>query len=103
VLHCGPGWSLSGGAGGSVCTATYPITTNGNATTIILTAPKGAGLFGGWSYNCVPSLSNGQTTNPDGTPVVIQEGGPNYCVVTFLPVGPGLTGGPNITVGAIFN
>jgi hypothetical protein len=99
VLHCGPGWALNGGAGGSVCTATYPLTTNGNPTVIVLTAPKGAGLFGGWSYNCTPSDINGNPLNPS----TITEGGPNYCVVTFLPVGPGLTGGPNITVGAIFN
>jgi hypothetical protein len=103
VLHCGPGWSLpvaaggSGGAGGSVCTATYPLTTNGTQTKIILTAPKGAGLFGGWSYNCLPSDSAGNLLSPP----TINEGGPNYCLVTFTPNN--ADQGPNITVGAIFN
>jgi uncharacterized protein YjdB len=103
VLHCGPGWSLpvasggSGGAGGSVCTATYPLTTNGNPTTIVLTAPKGAGLFGGWSYNCLPSDANGNLLSPP----TITEGGPNYCAITFTPNN--ANQGPNITVGAIFN
>jgi hypothetical protein len=103
VLHCGPGWSLpvasggSGGAGGSVCTATYPLTTNGKPTTIVLTAPKGAGLFGGWSYNCLPSDPNGNLLSPP----TITEGGPNYCAITFTPNN--ADQGPNITVGAIFN
>ena len=25
VMHCGPGWTLNGGTGGSVCVATYPV------------------------------------------------------------------------------
>ena len=54
VLHCGPGWALGGGTGGSVCTSTYPV-----GTKVVLTAPAGAGAFGGWSYNCVPSDENG--------------------------------------------
>jgi hypothetical protein len=97
VLHCGPGWALNGGAGGSVCTATYPLTQNGNPTKIVLTAPKGAGLFGGWSYNCQPSDSAGNLLSPPA----ITEGGPNYCLVTFTPND--ANQGPNITVGAIFN
>lgn len=75
VIHCGPGWT---GTGGSVCVATYPI-----GTTIILTAPKGAGLFGGWSSNCAPN------PNPP------TAGGPNECIITPTTF--------NETVGAIFN
>jgi Bacterial Ig-like domain (group 2) len=73
VLHCGPGWALNGGTGGSVCTATYPAN-----TPIVITA-KGSN-FGGWSYNC-----KNQVQNPDGS---------FSCTVT-------LTG--DDTVGAIFN
>ncbi len=62
VLHCGPGWT---GAGGSVCTATYPV-----GTTVTLTSPAGAGAFGGWSSNCTPV----------GTPTA---NGPNSCTVTL--------------------
>jgi Bacterial Ig-like domain (group 2) len=52
VLHCGPG-SPGAGLGGSVCTATYPLLTNGVPTTVTLTAPKQTGVkFGGWSSNC---------------------------------------------------
>lgn len=76
VLHCGPGWTLNGGAGGSVCTATYPV-----GTTVTLTAPAKSGAFGGWSYNCA---SNGPIT----------AGGPNSCTTTLTT---------NDTVGAIFN
>lgn len=76
VLHCGPGWTLNGGTGGSVCTATYPVD-----TTVTLTAPANAGAFGGWSYNC-------RNTGP------ITAGGPNRCTVTLTT---------NDTVGAIFN
>ncbi|MGO8932762.1 MAG: Ig-like domain-containing protein [Terracidiphilus sp.] len=75
VLHCGPG-SVGAGLGGSVCVATYPV-----GTTITLTAPAGAGAFGGWSYNCVP-LSG------------ITAAGPNSCQVTLTF---------DDTVGAIFN
>jgi uncharacterized protein YjdB len=75
VLHCGPG-STGAGLGGSVCVATYPV-----GTTITLTAPAGAGAFGGWSYNCVP-LSG------------ITAAGPNSCQVTLTF---------DDTVGAIFN
>jgi uncharacterized protein YjdB len=76
VLHCGPG-SNAAGFGGSVCVATYPV-----GTTVTLTAPAGAGAFGGWSYNC-PS-----TSGP------ITAAGPNTCVVTMTF---------DDTVGAIFN
>jgi len=38
VIHCGPGWALNGGAGGSVCTATYPY-----GTPVTLTAPATGG------------------------------------------------------------
>ncbi len=75
VLHCGPG-SNGAGLGGSVCVATYPV-----GTTVILTAPAGAGAFGGWSYNCAPT----------GT---VTAAGPNSCAVTLTF---------DDTVGAIFN
>jgi hypothetical protein len=79
VLHCGPGWT---GTGGSVCTATYPLFTNGLPTQVTLTAPAQTGVkFGGWSSNC---------TNT-GT---ITQAGPNTCTVTMIT--------DNI-VGAIFN
>ncbi len=76
VLHCGPGWTLNGGTGGSVCAATYPV-----GSTVTLTAPANAGAFGGWSYNCA-------NTGP------ITAGGPNSCTVTLTT---------DDTVGAIFN
>jgi hypothetical protein len=75
VIHCGPGWT---GTGGSVCVATYPI-----GTPFILTAPAGAGAFGGWSSNCVPNPNPPTAT------------GPNTCTLTPTTV--------NETVGAIFN
>ncbi|HET9101686.1 MAG TPA: hypothetical protein VFN62_14915, partial [Acidobacteriaceae bacterium] len=76
VLHCGPGWALHGGAGGSVCTATYPY-----GSTVILTAPAAGAAFGGWSSNCANT----------GT---ITAAGPNTCTVTLTT---------DDTVGAIFN
>jgi len=76
VIHCGPGWTANGGAGGSVCTATYPF-----GTVVTLTSPAGAGAFGGWSYNCTPT-----------TPVT--AAGPNTCQVTL---------DSDDTVGAIIN
>lgn len=76
VIHCGPGWTLNGGTGGSVCTATYPV-----GTTVTLTAPKTGANFGGWSYNCAAQ----------GT---VTAAGPNTCTVTLTT---------NDTVGAIFN
>jgi hypothetical protein len=79
VLHCGPGWT---GTGGSVCTATYPLLTNGLPTQVTLTAPAQTGVkFGGWSSNCTIT-----------TPVTAT--GPNTCVVTMVT---------DNTVGAIFN
>ena len=75
VLHCGPG-STGAGYGESVCVATYPV-----GSTITLTAPAGAGAFGGWSYNCVPTSA-------------VTAAGPNTCQVTLTF---------DDTVGAIFN
>ncbi|MFZ0337694.1 MAG: Ig-like domain-containing protein [Terracidiphilus sp.] len=89
VIHCGPGWTVEGNSGGSVCTATYPA-----GTLVILEAsqPSGAtGTFGGWSYNCTPSNSAG---NPLPGPIYWTAAGPNYCVVDLSS---------NDTVGAIFN
>jgi Bacterial Ig-like domain (group 2) len=76
VLHCGPGWALNGGTGGSVCTATYPV-----GATVTLTAPKTGANFGGWTFNC----------NAQGT---VTAAGPNTCTVTLTT---------NDSVGAIFN
>ncbi len=75
VLHCGPG-SNGAGFGGSVCVATYPV-----GTTVTLTAPAGAGAFGGWSYNCAATSA-------------ATAAGPNTCQVTMTF---------DDTVGAIFN
>jgi len=75
VIHCGPGWT---GTGGSVCVATYPI-----GTPVTLTAPAGTGNFGGWSVNCVP------VPNPP------TAAGPNQCILTPTNA--------SETVGAIFN
>jgi uncharacterized protein YjdB len=91
VIHCGPGWAANGGAGGSVCVATYPI-----GTTILLTAPTQAGVnFGGWSYNCTPSDVHG---NPLPGPTYWTAAGPNYCTVTLSA-----SAYTSTTVGAIFN
>ena len=77
VIHCGPGWT---GTGGSVCSAPYPI-----GTTVTLTAPQQTGVtFGGWSSSCTAT-----------TPVTAT--GPNSCTVTITD------SNPNVTVGAIFN
>ena len=96
VIHCGPGWTLNGGAGGSVCTATYPA-----GTKVVLTAPAGAGQFGGWSYNCTPSDQNGNPLTGSST---WTAAGPNYCVVQLgVPNSSGQTVLSNETVGAIFN
>ncbi len=97
VIHCGPGWAATGGTGGSVCVATYPIT-SGN-TTILITAPAQAGVnFGGWSYNCTPSDKNGNTLL---APPFWTAAGPNYCKVTITSSGS--FPNTNITVGGIFN
>jgi len=73
VLHCGPGWT---GSGGSVCTATYPV-----GTTVTLTAPANTSAFGGWSVNCTPVAP-------------VTASGPNSCTVKLTS---------DDTVGAIFN
>jgi hypothetical protein len=79
VIHCGPGWTLNGGTGGSVCTGTYP---EGTTVTLTATQPTGAtGTFGGWSYNCKPTAA-------------ITATGPNSCTVDL---------NSNDSVGAIFN
>ena len=85
VIHCGPGWTLNGGSGGSVCEAPYPI-----GTPFVLTAPAGAGAFGGWSSNCTPVVS---PTNL--TPTTITANGPNYCELDPTT--------SSETVGVIFN
>jgi uncharacterized protein YjdB len=90
VLHCGPGWPLNGGAGGSVCTETVPV-----GSLLILTAaqptrPAGTGTFGGWSVTCKPSDKNGNLLAPASWTAA----GPNYCVVNLTT---------DETVGAIFN
>jgi len=92
VLHCGPGWT---GAGGSVCTATYPLN-----TTVVLTATQtggGTGTFGGWSWDCTPSDSSG---TPLPGPVFYTAAGPNYCSILLVNVADDIS---NVTVGAIFN
>jgi len=100
VIHCGPGWAVNGGAGGSVCVASYP-----NGTTVLLTEPAGAGAFGGWSTDCTPSDASG---NPLLGPTYYTAAGPNYCTVIVGDVTPtGTTninqGNSNVSVGAIFN
>lgn len=65
VIHCGPGWTAAGNSGGSVCTATYPI-----GSTVTITAPAGAGAFGGWSSNCAATTT-------------VTAAGPNTCQVTL--------------------
>jgi hypothetical protein len=106
VIHCGPGWAANGGAGGSVCVATYPIIPGGGPT-ILLTAPALAGVnFGGWSYNCTPSHADG---SPILAPPYWTAAGPNYCSVTFAPAVYDSQGNlivpanTDVTVGAIFN
>lgn len=84
VIHCGPGWT---GTGGSVCTATYPLTT----TNLLIKASGGS--FGGWSVStCIPSDSSG---NPLTSAPYYTAAGPNYCVIPSLAT--------DETVGAIFN
>jgi hypothetical protein len=89
VLHCGPGWA---GAGGSICTATYPL-----GTTVTLTATQNAsdpgpqGTFGGWSWDCTPVAP-------------ITAAGPNSCTVTLGDItSPNPTNTTDVSVGAIFN
>ena len=85
VIRCGPGWALSGGTGGSVCEAPYPLN-----TPFVLTAPAEAGAFGGWSSNCTPV-----TSPTDLTPATPTATGPNYCQLDPT--------NSSETVGAIFN
>ena len=92
VLHCGPGWT---GAGGSVCTATYPLNTS-----VVLTATQtggGPGTFGGWSWDCTPSDSSG---TPLPGPIFWTAAGPNYCSIILGNAADFIS---NVTVGAIFN
>jgi hypothetical protein len=96
VIHCGPGWA---GTGGSVCVATYPV-----GTSVTLTAPAGAGAFGGWSDNCV--AVGAITANGPNTCVVIAGEAnpaydPNATNPTALQLQPWLSS--NVTVGAVFN
>jgi hypothetical protein len=78
VIHCGPGWTLNGGTGGSVCVGVYPI-----GTPMVLTVPASATNFGGWSSNCIAN-----PTNPTAGVV-------NTCTLTPTT--------SSETVGAIFN
>ena len=111
VIHCGPGWALGGGTGGSVCVATYPFTTNSSGVittgpTIVLTATQiptppattVTGTFGGWSYNCTPSTSTGV---PLPGPTYWTAQGPNYCTITFGNINGVFDS--NVTIGAIFD
>jgi hypothetical protein len=79
VLHCGPGWT---GTGGSVCTATYPV---GSIVTLTVPAtdPATGAKFGGWSSNCMQT-----------TPVIPSEHGLNQCTILLTS---------DDTVGVIFN
>jgi hypothetical protein len=87
VIHCG-GSTEQAAPGGSVCTATYPNTTNGAATTVTLTAPTEPGVnFGGWSDNCTSISPNPSTAT-----------GPNTCTVTL-----GSSTSSNVSVVGIFN
>lgn len=91
VIHCGPGWISSGGTD-QVCEAAYPIDPTGATTSKIIVEAQG-GLFGGWSWTCLPSDKNG---NPIPATAETQAG-PNYCTVLLS------AGNPNVTVGGIFN
>ncbi len=105
VIHCGPGWT---GTGGSVCVGTYPPID----TPVILTATQTAGstgTFGGWSYNCTP-IGAVTAAGPNQCTVVLGEPNPNYGLLTtdpnYNPNFPGPTVQwltSNVTVGAIFN
>jgi hypothetical protein len=78
VISCGPGSTA-----GSVCTATYPLN-----TTVTITAPAEQGVaFGGWSWNCTPT-------------VPVTATGTNQCRVTL---GNDNANTSNESVGAIFN
>jgi hypothetical protein len=78
VLDCG----TDPIGGGSICTATYPVLTNGTPTIVTLTATGDD--FGGWSYNCM----NATTKTPENLH------GPYSCTVNLLT---------DETVGVIFD
>jgi hypothetical protein len=78
VLDCG----TDPIGGGSICSATYPVLTNGNPTIVTLTATGDD--FGGWSYNCVNSTTK--------TPA--NQHGPYFCTVSLET---------DETVGVIFD
>jgi uncharacterized protein YjdB len=79
LIHCGPGWSLNGGLGGSVCTGTYE-----TGSTVVLTESAPANSFGGWSTGDGVAGVGCQEANLLTSPT---------CTVT-------LTG--NTSIGAIF-
>ena len=131
VIHCGPGSQLDS-LGAPVCTATYPSPVCDPATNppnpsgciAVTVTPAGTpgvlieaqqvpiagqqpGQFGGWSYNCIPSDSQG---NYLPGPVYFTQAGPNYCVAPIElisntdPVTQEIfLSSPNVTIGAIFN
>jgi Bacterial Ig-like domain (group 2) len=78
VLDCG----TDPIGGGSICTATYPVLTNGKPTIVTLTATGDD--FGGWSYNCL----NATTKTPQN------PSGPFFCTVNLIS---------DETVGVIFD
>jgi hypothetical protein len=84
VIYCGAGAGKN-----SVCVATYPI-----GAAITLTAPAGAGAFGGWSSSCTTISPNPSTATGPNTCTIIPDTPP------FSDTNPANT---NITVGAIFN
>jgi hypothetical protein len=103
VLHCGPGWTLNGGTGGSVCVATYPL---GTTVTLTATQPTAAtGTFGGWSSNCA-AIGTVTAGGPNTCTVTVGTLNPNYGKTTLDPNYPGANVewlSSNVTVGAIFN
>jgi hypothetical protein len=77
LIHCGPGWTAGGGAGGSVCTGTYVV-----GTTVTLTASPSDSTFGGWTANCGAYVNK----------IFVADTGPT-CTMTL---------NTNESVGAIF-
>ena len=89
VINCG-GSAQANSVGSSVCTATYPLTTNGKPTVVTLTAPAEPGVaFGGWSWNCTSTSQVSAT-------------GPNTCTIS-LGTNPFSTIASSESIGAIFN
>jgi hypothetical protein len=89
VIHCG-GTAVATSLGSSVCTATYPLTTNGQPTVVTLTAPSEPGVaFGGWSWNCSSTST-------------VTAAGPNACTIV-LGSNPYSASPSSETIGAIFN